>query len=161
MCPRLTCLPKSLPRLPPVLLAALMAAMPAHADTRALPVPTVTLYPGDAIVPQVIVSKMFTGDAAGWTSYVVSLDQLQDKYARRTLVAGQPIAVGAVKGHDAVQRGVAAPAIYQSEGLTISTMLMPLQSGTAGDLIQARNVESGVVVRALVSADGSLIVGGE
>jgi flagellar basal body P-ring formation protein FlgA len=139
----------------------LLMAEPVLAEQRPLPVPTLTLYPGDRISADVIVDKVFTVNAANLAAYVIDMRQLEGKYARRTLVAGRPIALSTIKERDAVQRGTAAPAIFQSDGLVITTILMPLESAAAGAMIQARNTESGTIVQALVRADGSLLVGGQ
>jgi flagellar basal body P-ring formation protein FlgA len=141
--------------------AIVFFAHPAVAELRPLPVPTLTLYPGDRISPDVMAGKVFSVNAASLQSYVVELRQLDGKYARRTLVAGQPIALASIKDRDAVQKGIAASAIYQSGGLVIKTVLMPLESGSAGALIQARNTDSGLIVQARVREDGSLLVGGQ
>ena len=141
--------------------AVIFLVVPAAAELRSLPVPALTLYPGDRISPDVMAGKVFSVNAANLQSYVIELRQLDGKYARRTLVAGQPIALASIKERDAVQKGITAPAIYQSGGLVITTVLMPLESGAAGQLIQARNTESGLIVQARVGEDGSLIVGGQ
>lgn len=138
-----------------------IAAVPAWAELRPLPVPSLTLYPGDRISADAMIDKVFSVNAANLQSYAIDLRQLEGKYAKRTLVAGQPIALASIKEQDAVQKGVAAPAVFESDGLVIATVLMPLESGAAGALIQARNIESGLTVHARVSGDGRLIVGGQ
>ncbi len=138
---------------------AAFAAAPALADLRPLPVPSLTLYPGDRISAETVIDKVFSVNAANLQSYVIDIRQLEGKYAKRTLVAGQPIALTSIKERDAVQKGVAAQAVFETGGLVITTVLMPLESGAAGALIQARNIESGLTVQARVSGDGRLIVG--
>lgn len=140
---------------------AAFATAPAQADLRPLPVPSLTLYPGDRISAEAMIDKVFTVNAANLQSYVIDIRQLEGKYAKRTLVAGQPIALTSIKERDAVQKGVAAPAVFETGGLVITTVLMPLESGAAGALIQARNIESGLTVQARVGGDGRLIVGGQ
>ena len=131
----------------------------ALADTRSLPVPSVTLYPGDAISAENLVLKSFNGNESIWRNYVLSSIALEGKFARRTLVAGSPIALTGIKDQEVVTRGVAAKAIFQSGGLEITALLMPLASGTAGDVIEARNLDSGLTLRVTVMADGNLLVG--
>ena len=131
----------------------------ALADTRRLPVPSVTLYPGDAIGAEAVVMKAFNGNESIWRNYALETTALEGKFARRTLVAGSPIALAAIKDREVVKRGVAAKAIFQSGGLEITAQLMPLESGANGDVIAVRNLESGLTLRATVLADGSLLVG--
>ncbi len=140
---------------------AAFAAAPALADLRPLPVPSLTLYPGDRISAETVIDKVFSVNAVNLQSYVIDIRQLEGKYAKRTLVAGQPIALTSIKERDAVQKGVTAPAVLETGGLVITTVLMPLESGATGALIQARNIESGQIVQARVSGDGRLIVGGQ
>ncbi len=142
-------------------LALVMAltAGSALADTRNLPVLAVTLYPGDAIDAQSVVFKAFTGNATIWKNYVTDRDSLSGMHAKHTLVAGAPIALTAIKLPDLVKRGVETRAVFSGAGLEITSLLMPLESGTAGDIIQARNPDSGLSLRATVMPDGSLRVG--
>ncbi len=90
--------------------------------------------------------------------FATSRDQLEGKQATRRLVAGKPIALNALQMPMAVQRGAGVPASYTGNGISISTILVALQDGAAGDVITARNPQTGVVVRASVTADGSLTV---
>lgn len=144
-------------------LAAIVLAgtlwQPASADTRNLPVPAVTLYPGDAIDPQALTTKPFTGNAAIWQNYAADRDQLLGMHAKHTLIAGAPIALSAIKPADLVRRGVDAQATFSSGVLEIVSAVTPLESGAAGDVIQVRNPDSGLTLRATVMPDGTLRVG--
>lgn len=141
-----------------IAIVALFLCGGAAADTRNLPVPNVTLYPGDAINTQGLSLKVFSGNPSIWANYVLDAEALAGKEARRTLVAGQPIALAAIKTPDVVKRGVATRAVLRSGGLEITTLLTPLASGAAGEVVEARNIESGITVPATVMADGSLLV---
>jgi flagella basal body P-ring formation protein FlgA len=136
-------------------------AHPTIADTRSLPVPAATIYPGERISEQTLVEKLFTATSSGFNGFATDARQVRDKYARRTLVAGLPISLSSVREREAVRRGRPAPAFLRSDGLTITLMLLPLESATADQIIEARNPESGATVRARVQDDGSLAIGGE
>ena len=140
---------------------AIVVALPATAEEKLLPVPAVTIYPGDLVSELSLQQKIFSVNANNLGSYVTDFSQIKNKYARRTLVAGKPIALTSIKDREAVQRGKPTHVIYQSDGLLISTMLMPLEAGAAGDIIQARNIESGAIVSVTVQPDGSLVAGGQ
>ena len=135
------------------LASAAMAEQPAF---RMLPVPQVTLYPGDAITMAVLTAKKFRMPAGSETSYVISEGQIEGKFARRTLIAGRPIILSAIRGTESVKQGKAVIATYAEDGLVITGSLVPLQSAEAGQTIQARNAETGLVVQAEVQADGTL-----
>jgi flagella basal body P-ring formation protein FlgA len=142
-------------------IALLLAASPAAADVRNLPVLTVTLYPGDALSPAMLTDKKFSGNDKVFAAYVHRPEQVTGKFARRTLVAGLPIAVAAIKDRDVVLQGQAAMALFEADGLSISTTLLALESGAAGDLIKARNPDSGVTVTAIAQGDGTLRIAAE
>jgi len=144
-----------------LVVAVLDMSFPATVSAAAanLPVPTITLYPGDTITPELIIYRPFTGSEQSFAPFARYANQLAQKSARRTLVAGRPIPLVAVKNPDAVHQGVAATAVYEANGLKIITMLLPLRNAAVGETIEARNIETGTVVRAVVKADGSLRLG--
>lgn len=133
----------------------------ACAEVRSLPVLTVTLYPGDAISPSLLAEKRFTGNARVFTGFVQLPREIDGKFARRTIVAGLPIARTAIKDRDVVFQGTAALAVLDMRGMVISTTLVPLESGAAGQAIRARNPDSGLTVTAIAQDDGTLRVGAE
>lgn len=144
-----------------ILLSAVLAVtVPCHgAESRLIPVPKVTLYPGDPVSPSAIGLKRFIFPAGAEARFASDPSQLAGKSARRTLVAGKPIAFINLRNPDVVRQGQPAPAQFAGGGLSISAQLVPLQSGTAGDRIEARNSDTGRVVIAVIQADGSLLVG--
>ena len=132
----------------------------AQADMRDIPVPASVIYPGDQIAPGSLVDKQFSVPDAAAANYVLSRQQIEGMYAKRTLIAGKPIPLSYLKLKENVVQGVLTRATFDKNGLSISTFLIPLQSGSAGELIDARNPEYGRTVKALVMPDGSLQVGG-
>ena len=52
-------------------------------------------------------------------------------------------------------QGTPTRAIYSNGGVTISTLLIPLQAGSVGEIIDARNPQAGTIVKARVGEDGS------
>ena len=108
--------------------------------------PTITIYPGDVI-----------GNAHARRSELSRRDQGQcrdprraelivGKVARRTLVPGKPITANAIAEPDLVKRGTIIRAYLNEGGLSITTLVLPLQSGALGAIIQCRNVDSGRVI---------------
>jgi flagella basal body P-ring formation protein FlgA len=89
---------------------------------------------------------------------IASSDELVGKVARRTLLAGRLIARNTVGEPDLVQKGKIIPILYEEGPLTITASVLALQSGALNDLIQVRNIDSGKVVVATVTADGSVRV---
>jgi flagella basal body P-ring formation protein FlgA len=140
--------------------AAIFAPVTASADMRDIPVPAAVVYAGDQIVQDMLIDKPFSVPDAAAKNYVLQRRQIEGLYAKRTLLPGKPIPLAYVKQKDSVVQGVLTKATFEMNGLVISTFLVPLQSGVAGELIDARNPEYGRTIKALVKSDGSLQVGG-
>lgn len=145
---------------PAVLLAAVVGlpALPALAAEK-LPMPRVTIYPGDIIAATMLTDGSFADGTAANFPIVASSDGLVGKVARRTLLPGHLIASNAIGEPDIVQRGTIVPAIYSDGALTITASVLALESGALNAPIQVRNVDSGKVIVGAVQADGSVRVG--
>ncbi len=131
--------------------SAAIAAPPEH-----LPVPSVTIYPGDTIAPDMLTSGTFPAGTAANYPVIAAPSELIGKVARRTLLAGRLIARNTVGQRDLVEKGKIIPIHYEQGPLTITASVLALQSGALNDMIQVRNIDSGKVVVATVSADGSV-----
>jgi flagella basal body P-ring formation protein FlgA len=123
-----------------VLSLLLLAGEPAQAADLELPVPRVTLYPGDTI-----------GEAR---------ESVIGKVARRTLLPGQPIPLNGVRDPYLVMQGKTALVVFEEGGLTITANAMALQNGGVGDLVTLRNVDSGTVIKGTVAPDGTVRLAG-
>lgn len=132
----------------------------AHAEIRSLPVPTLTIYPGETITSAMLTEKKFSGPAQSLNAAIASRDAIIGMTAKRTLLPGRFIPTNAVKPADSVKQGALTAAVFKSAGLTISTYAVALRSGVEGDVIEARNPDTGVTLRAMVQADGTLLVSG-
>jgi flagella basal body P-ring formation protein FlgA len=58
-----------------------------------------------------------------------------------------------------VEKGAAVEMMFVSGALTISASAVTLESGSAGDLVKVRNIDSGKILSGTVMADGSIRVG--
>lgn len=144
------------------LIAAVLATGVRPADAQmvsALPVPAITIYPGDPITEDMLTERRFRLSRAALETVVAGPELLVGKVARRTLLPGQPITVNAVESPKLVRRGVPVRLVFVEGGLTIITYAEPMQSGSAGEVIRVRNTESGTVITGVVQSDGSIIVG--
>jgi flagellar basal body P-ring formation protein FlgA len=144
------------------LAAALSIAGQAIAgDVSVLPVPNITIYPGDIVKEEWLVDRDFssnTGAARG--SVVQSRSQIVGKLARRTLLPGVPIPINGVSEPRAVTNGGKVRVVFSQDGLEISTYATALQNGSVGDVISVRNLDSGLTISGIVQQDGSVRVGG-
>ena len=143
-----------------VLIAWLVGSAPVAAAAEKMPVPAVTIYPGDTIAADMLSEGTFPAGTGANFPVIASRDELVGKVARRTLLPGRPIARNTVGEPDLVEKGRIVPILYEQGLLTITASVLALQSGALNDMIQVRNVDSGKVVVATVTADGSVRVDG-
>jgi len=130
---------------------------PAQADHVQLPVPRVTIYPGQMIEGSMLVDRAFRLNGA--KSVTMSKDDLIGKVARQTLLPGRPINNDAVRTPHSITQGQAALVVFQSGALTITATAVALQNGGTGDVVSVRNVDSGRIIKGTIGADGAVHVG--
>lgn len=140
------------------LLALLLGAAPLRATELELPVPRVTLYPGDVIADEQLVPRAFIARTVVRAGVVEQREALVGKVARRTLLPGQPIPVGGVRDPYVINQGKSALVVFEAAGLTITTSALALENGGVGDLVTLRNPDSGTVIKGTVAADGTVRV---
>ena len=134
-------------------------AQTAVAEERILPVPSVTIYPGDTINESMLKDRTFPANYRYRTAVVESPRVLTGKMARRTLLPGEPIPMNAVDDPKLVTRGVQAQIVFEEGGLSIMGIGIPLQSATMGETIQVKNVDSGRIITGRVQSDGRIRIG--
>ena len=141
---------------------ALAAGVTAAAGAQliTLPVPTVTIYPGELIDADRLSEHTFLQSQIG-SGYADSNAKLIGKVAKRTLLPDHPIPANAIGEVDLVTRGSAVQLIFQQAGLVITAYASPLQDGSVGDLIRVRNSDSGAIVTGVVQPDGTVRVGAQ
>lgn len=115
----------------------------------------VTVYPGDTITAG-MVELLAAGQPQRLGDAFTDKESLIGKMARRTILPGQPISRSAIREPFSVQQGKTVPLVFQSGNITITGIALALESGSAGDVISARNPDSGAVIRGTVQADGTL-----
>lgn len=126
-----------------------------------LPVPTLTIYPGDEITDAMLIEQHFLPGTQAMYPVIAARSALLGKVARRTLLPGRLIPVNAVSEPELVKSGALTHAVFEEAGLSLTTIVLPLQSGSLGQLIQVRNVDSGQVIAGVVQTDGTIRVGGQ
>lgn len=147
---------------PAVVIASLTAIAcifdSAHASELSLPVPKVTIYPGEVIADHALTLLLLPAPVDAAVTYHVTRQGLVGRVPKRTLLPGRPVPLNATREPDLVIQGRTYPLLFEADGLRIATIGVPLQSGGLGDAISVRNAESGAVVRGIVRADRSLLV---
>ena len=141
-------------------LAAWAMAAPASAASRGLPVPAQVIYPGDKISAGMLVDSDESPQGAPPPNMLLDRADIVGKVARRTLLPSRPIPAFAVEEPRAVSTGGQVQLIYQQDGVSIVTTAQALQNGYVGQIVQVRNLDSGLVVSGAVQPDGSIRVNG-
>jgi flagella basal body P-ring formation protein FlgA len=132
----------------------------AHSQEGIVPVPILTIYPGDVIKDDWLEDRLFPANTAGIETGAVidSRRALVGKVARRTLLPGRPIPANSVGERKIITIGAMVKVVFQEGGLTIVTYAAALQAGIVGDVIPVRNISSGLIVSGVVQPDGSVCV---
>jgi len=134
-------------------------AQPSLADRLPFLVPTKTIYPGQIIPDAGLNEKLFYIKREAAPLYASKISQVAGKTARRTLVAGKPIAMNALSEPVLVERGQSVRMVFSSGSLTISSTGIALSPAGVGDVVRLRNIDSGVVVSGRVAQDGHVEIG--
>lgn len=144
-------------------LLGLGAASPLRAapGDKVLPVPAVTLYPGDIIADAQLVDRLFRVNPRAPLLSIDNRLAIVGKVARRTLLPGQPIPVNAVDDPKVVRRGVPTQVVFRDNELVITGIVEPMASASVNEMVKARNPDTGLMVVGVVQADGTIRVGGE
>lgn len=140
--------------------AALIVLAPAFAAAPPLPVPTQVIYPGDKI-SEALLTEATDLPAAAAQGAIIERSQLVGKVARRTLLPGKPIPLNGVEEARAVSVGALVKIFYAQDGLALSTVAQALQNGYVGQIVQLRNLDSGIVVTGAIQPDGSVRISGD
>ena len=141
------------------LLAGFGLVAPAAHAGQSIPVPSVTIYPGDIIRDGMLTEKELPENFAGMAVTVLDRSSLVGKTVRRTLLPGLPIAVNAIGEPKVVTVGSMVRVTFTEGGLTITTYASALQAGGVGDTIPVRNTESGLTISGIIEKDGSIRIG--
>lgn len=130
----------------------------AVAEPIRLLVPTVTVYPGQPVDHGRLEFRHYRAGYASKIRAVKEHSQIVGKVAGRTLVPLRPILLKSLRNPHLVKAGKPTRLVYEAGALQISTLGVPLSDGEAGDMVQVRNLDSGKILYARVSGDGSLRV---
>jgi len=131
------------------------------AEPKIMPVPSITIYPGDVIQENCLVDRDVSADPAlNKSTGMSSRADILGKVARRTLLPGLPIPPNAIATPAVVSHGTKVRILFEDGPLRITAYGTALQAGGAGDIISVRNLSSGLTVSGTVHEDGSVHVGG-
>ncbi|MBP2447412.1 flagella basal body P-ring formation protein FlgA [Rhizobium leguminosarum] len=133
--------------------------MPADADAGMgyAVVPTTIIYPGDTLsASQLQEVEVTNPNLAG--DFAKSISQVEGLVSKRTLLPGHTISVSGLREAYTVTRGSSIRLVFSLGAMTISAAGSPLEDGSTGQVVRARNMDSGVIVSGTVLADGTVHV---
>ena len=134
-------------------------AFSAGGNAMAVPVPALTLRPGELISNDNVADRQLVVSDAAARSFAISRDQVVGKVAKRALAAGVAIPLNALREPWLFKDGERISIVFGQSGLSMRGAGMAMQPGVAGETISVRNVDTGVVIRGVVQIDGTVHVG--
>jgi flagella basal body P-ring formation protein FlgA len=122
-------------------------------------VPVRTIYPGETLNQTQVTARRFDVREDQILAFVRSIELVEGKVARRTLLANQPIPMGAFEEPRLALVGRQIKVEFREGGLVISTLASVLQAGAVGEMISVRILDGGRTVTGTIQKDGTLRVG--
>lgn len=130
----------------------------ADGSGRTVFVPRAVIYPGDKLTDTNLIERQLLVTADNPPVFGEHEEDLLGKVARRTLLPGELIPEMAVRAEDLVKQGRTYKMTYDSKFVSIVGVGVPLQSGSVGEIINVRNPETGIIVKARIEPDQTLSV---
>jgi flagella basal body P-ring formation protein FlgA len=130
----------------------------AESSGRTVFVPRAVIYPGDKLTDANLIERELLVTPDNPAVFGEKEQDLLGKVARRTLLPGELIPEPAIRTEDLVKQGRTYKMEYRSKFVAIVGVGVPLQSGSAGEIINVRNPETGLIIKARVEPDQSLSV---
>jgi len=138
----------------------LLGALPGTAwATDTAVIPKRVIYPGETIDAGSLSEVPLRNPTRVTTEIAYVAGDVDGKVAKRTLLPGRFIPLSSVREAYVVEAGAPVEVNFSQNGLQITTMAIPLQPGSIGDVIRVRNADSGAVFSGIVLANGTVMVG--
>nr|WP_316652340.1 flagellar basal body P-ring formation chaperone FlgA [uncultured Gellertiella sp.] len=120
-------------------------------------VPTNIIYPGETLSEDRIrVVDVTNPNLAG--DYARQATDVLGMVSKSTLLPGRTIPVSSLRQPYAMTRGQTVRLTFNVGNMVISAAGSPLTDAIVGDVIRARNLDSGIIVSGTVMADGTIHV---
>jgi flagella basal body P-ring formation protein FlgA len=136
-----------------------VSAVAAGPAATSMPVPSVTILPGDVLSEELVAEERFVANDKVLRNYFTSREAVVGKVARRVLPKGHAIPINALRDPFLFKEGERVVLVFVTGGLSIEASGVALQPGVLGSLVNVRNTDTGVVIRGLVQSNGSVQVG--
>ena len=120
-------------------------------------VPHQIIYPGEQISIEMVklVDVVNPNLRPGYAKVIAEVEGFVTK---KTLLPGRIIPVSSLREAYMMERGKNISMVYATNGLMITAQGVALQNGTLGELVRARNLDSGTIILGTVMQNGTLRV---
>jgi flagella basal body P-ring formation protein FlgA len=122
-------------------------------------VPSRPIYPGETVSMSSLREVVLKPGKRIPAQVAFRAEELDGKVAKRTLLPSRYIPVASLREAFLVEQGSPVQVTFEAGALIISATAVCLQSGSAGDLVRVRNLDSGKVFSGIVMANGTVRVG--
>lgn len=118
-------------------------------------VPDTVIYPGQKISREMVreVNVINPNLRPGYAKIIAEVDGLVTK---KTLLPGRIIPVSALREAYLIERGKKVPLVFSNNKMIITAQGIALQNGGLGEVIKARNLDSGIIVSGVIMPNGTL-----
>lgn len=120
-------------------------------------IPRTIIYPGQVISADQIDIVAVTNPNL-IEGYARTAEEVDGMVTTRTLLPGRTIMIASLRKPFTVRRGDKTLLIFDNGMLRITASGVPLGDGNIGDVVQARNADSGAIISGTVLADGTILV---
>ncbi len=105
-----------------------------------VPVPRVTIYPGDVITNDMLADRDFAAEGLQVPEVFAPREAMIGKVSKKTLLPNVPVSASNLREPYLIKQGQATVVVFKQEGLVILATAVPLEAGSVGDFIKLRNV---------------------
>lgn len=134
----------------------LISNLSAQAQPTAV-VPHQIIYPGQEITIDMIKEVDVTNPNLR-PGYAKVIEQVEGFVTKKTLLPGRTIPVSALREAYVIERGKNVSMVFSNNSMVITAQGVALQNGGLGEVVRARNLDSGVIIMGTVMQDGTLRV---
>ena len=120
-------------------------------------VPHQIIYPGQEITIDMIKEVDVTNPNLR-PGYAKVIEEVEGLVTKKTLLPGRTIPVSALREAYVIERGKNVSMVFSNSSMVITAQGVALQNGGLGEVVRARNLDSGVIIMGTVMQDGTLRV---
>jgi flagella basal body P-ring formation protein FlgA len=134
----------------------LISNLSAQAQPTAV-VPHRIIYPGQQITFD-MVKEVDVVNPNLRPGYAKVIEQVEGFVTKKTLLPGRTIPISALREAYVIERGKNISMVFSNNSMVITAQGVALQNGGLGEVVRARNLDSGVIIMGTVMQDGTLRV---